>query len=382
MIDPITKEVLEYYKLPTDYVSMLLYANSLLADNKFIKHTDMSSRRMRRYELIAVYTYKALAEAYAEYARQLKHSRAAAEFYVKQSAVIDKFLLDSITSDDSCLNALRDIETTNAVTTKGPSGMNADRAYSLDKRTYDPSMENVLGMSTGFAANVGVTRQATINSNIEGSRGYVKSIDGDTNKMNTASTLTATEGVCPMGSTHDDPIRTAMNFIQTSKHMVRTVEADPLLVTSGMDEAMPYLSSDQFAFKAKKDGTIAEITEDYIIIDYNDGTHDYIKLESTIQKNSDGGYYVPLKLDPIEGLKVCQKIKTNQIVAYDKLSYTNNLGESNNLAYTIGKLAKVAVINTDDGFEDSGVITKALSDKLATHIDLQYDKILEKDTTV
>ena len=382
MIDPITKEVLEYYKLPTDYVSMLLYANSLLADNKFIKHTDMSSRRMRRYELIAVYTYKALAEAYAEYARQLKHSRAAAEFYVKQSAVIDKFLLDSITSDDSCLNALRDIETTNAVTTKGPSGMNADRAYSLDKRTYDPSMENVLGMSTGFAANVGVTRQATINSNIEGSRGYVKSIDGDTNKMNTASTLTATEGVCPMGSTHDDPIRTAMNFIQTSKHMVRTVEADPLLVTSGMDEAMPYLSSDQFAFKAKKDGTIAEITEDYIIIDYNDGTHDYIKLESTIQKNSDGGYYVPLKLDPIEGLKVGQKIKTNQIVAYDKLSYTNNLGESNNLAYTIGKLAKVAVINTDDGFEDSGVITKALSDKLATHIDLQYDKILEKDTTV
>ena len=382
MIDPITKEVLDYYKLPDDYVSILLYANSLLADNKFIKHTDMSSRRLRRYELIAVYTYKVLADAYAAYANQLKHSRAAAEFFVKQSAVIDKFLTDTISSDDSCINALRDLETTNAVTTKGPSGMNSDRAYSLDKRTYDPSMENVLGMSTGFAANVGVTRQATLNANIEGTRGYVKSIDGDTAKMNNSTVLTATEAMSPMGSTHDDPIRTAMNFIQTSKHMVRTVDADPLLVTSGMDEAMPYLSSDQFAFKAKKDGTVAEITDDYIIIDYNDGTHDYIKLEETIQKNSDGGYYVPLKLDPVDKLKAGQKIKANQILAYDKLSYSNTLGESNNLAYNIGKLAKVAVINTDDGFEDSGVITKKLSDQLSTFIDLQYDKILEKDTNV
>ena len=36
MIDPITREILEIYKLPTDYVSVLLYANMLLADNKFV----------------------------------------------------------------------------------------------------------------------------------------------------------------------------------------------------------------------------------------------------------------------------------------------------------------------------------------------------------
>ena len=382
MVDPLTKDILEFYKMPTDYVSMLLYANSLLADNKFIKHTDASSKRFRRYALIAVYTYKVLADAYASFANQTKHRRDAAEFMVKQSAVIDKFLTDSISSDDSCINALRDIETTNSVTTKGPSGMNSDRAYSLDKRTYDESMLNVLGMSTGFAANVGITRQATINANIAGKDGYVQSINGDTSKMNSANTLTATEALTPFGSTRDDPFRTAMTFVQTAKHMVRTENADPLLVTSGIDEAMPYLSTNKFAHKAKMNGEVVEYTGEYIIVKYEDGSKEYINLKETIEKNSDGGYYVPLKLDANEKIKVGYKFKENEILAYDKYSFSNSLGESDNLAYNIGKLAKVAVINTDEGFEDSGVITEKMAANLATRINLQYSIILGKDSNV
>ena len=382
MVDPLTKETLEFYHLPIDYITILLYANNLLADNKFVKHVDTSSRRYRRYELIAVYTYKVLSDTYASYANQLKHSREAAEFSVKQSAVIDKFLLDTISSDDSCINALRDVETTNSITTKGPSGMNSDRAYSLDKRTYDDSMLNVLGMSTGFAANVGITRQATINSNIEGSRGYVKSIKGDTSKMNTANTLTATEALTPFGTTHDDPMRTAMTFIQTSKHMVRTENSDPLLVTNGSDEAMPYLTSDRFAFKAKQDGKILEITDDYILLEYKNGGKDYINLQETIEKNSDGGYFVPLKLDKFKEFKVGELIKENDIIAFDKYSFSNSVGESDNIAYNIGKLAKVAIINTDEGFEDSGVITEKMAESLATRINLKYEVRLDKDANL
>lgn len=382
MLDPISVEVLKFYNFPTDYVSILLYANALLADNKFVKHTDTSSRRLRRYELIAVYTYKILADAYATYANQLKHNRDAAEFYVKQSAVIDKFLLDTISSDDSCINALRDVETTNAITTKGPSGMNSDRAYSLDKRTYDESMLNVLGMSTGFAANVGITRQATIDANIEGERGYVKSIKGDTSKMNTSKTLTVTEALTPFGTTRDDPIRTAMTFIQTSKHMVRTEDSDPLLVTNGTDEAMPYLTTDKFAFKAKKSGKVEELNDNYIMIAYDDGTKDYINLKETIEKNSDGGYFVPLKLDVAGKLKVGSKISENQIIAYDKYSFSNSLGESDLLAYNIGKLAKIAIINTDEGFEDSGIITEKMAKRLATRINLKFEAIIDKDANI
>ena len=379
-VDPMIKESLEFYKLPTNYIDILIYGNNMLVDNKYIKHGDMSSRKLRRYQLIAVCTYLVLSEAYGMYSIQLKHSRNAAEFSVKQSAVIDKFLTDPTTSDDSCINALRDVETTNAVTTKGPSGMNEARAYSLDKRSYDDSMINVLGMSTGFAGNVGITRQTSIDPNITPD-GYIKKPNGK-NQMNDAKSLTATEAMIPFGSTRDDPMRTAMSFIQTSKHMVRTEDSDPLLVTSGADEVMPYITTDKFAFKAKNKGTIKEIDENHILVEYEDGKKDFISLREVIEKNSDGGYYVPLKLDSNEDLKVGMKFDKNQILAYDKYSFSSNLGESNNLAYNIGKLAKVAILNTDEGFEDSGIISTSMAKKLATRIDLKYDTVLEKDSTI
>lgn len=107
---------------------------------------------------------------------------------------------------------------------------------------------------------------------------------------------------------------------------MRCVHSDPLLISNGADEALPYLVSNTFAYKAKAKGTIEEIVDDkYMIIKYDkpikgedgkDITHDYIKLDEEVQKNSSSGFYVPLKLDT--DLKVGSKVKEGQIVAYDK----------------------------------------------------------------
>ena len=382
LIDPMTKECLEYYHLPTDFAGMFLYANNLLADNKFIKHTDTSSRRIRRSEMVAAYTFEALSESYAMYANMVKHNRSGAEFSLKQSAVIDKILLSPISSDDSVINALYAVENTNAVTYKGKAGLNDDRSYSIDKRIYDDSMLNVLGMSTNFSAGVGITRQATINMNIEGERGYVKSINSDTSKMNAANTLSMTEALTPFGSTRDDADRTYMTFIQTAKHMMRTAESDPLLVTNGAGEAMPYVTIDKFAYKAKQDGTVTEVTDEYVIVQYKDGSKDFVNLKETVEKNSDAGFFVPLKLDKMEGLSVGKKIKAGDILAYDRSSFSNNLGESGNIAFNIGKLTKIAIINTDDGFEDSGFCTESLSKSLAAKIIRKVDHVIDKDSIV
>lgn len=381
-IDPITEETLKFYNLPIDYISVLLYTNYLLADNKFFRHTDTASRRARRFELVAAYTYQVITEAYGTYANSIKHNRNQVPFSCKQSAVIDKILLDPTSSDYSVINVLNDVETTNAISTKGLSGMNSDRSYSLDKRTYDQSMVNVLGMSTGFSGNVGITRQATINMAIEGKRGYVKDNKGNTENMNTANTLTATEALVPLSTTHDDTMRVAMTFIQTCKHAVRTAESDPLLVTNGADEALPYICSDQFAHKSKGEGVVKELTDEYMIVEYKDGNKEYINLTQTIEKNSDGGFYVTLKLDADPKLKEGSKIKPNQILAWDVQSMSNSLGESDNLAYNTGKLAKIAIINTEEGFEDSGICTEEIAEKLACKITNKRDCVLDKNTNI
>ena len=171
MMDPITVEVCKTYKLPTDYIEVLAYASSLLTTNKFNRHTDITGNRFRTNERLVHFLYKALATSYGMYLREIKNNRKDAKMTMKQSAVIDMALSDVTTSDLSKLSPLLELESANTVTFKGLSGMNSDRSYSLDKRTYDNTMINKLSMSTGFSATVGINRQATINMGIESTKG-------------------------------------------------------------------------------------------------------------------------------------------------------------------------------------------------------------------
>jgi hypothetical protein len=256
--------------------------------------------------------------------------------------------------------------------------MNSDRSYSLDKRAFDESMINVLGMSTGFAGNVGIARQATINANVQTVRGYIEPSSKD--DMNSINTLCMTEALTPMGTTRDDPFRSAMNFIQTSKHGMRCRHADPLLVTNGSDQALPYLISDIFAYKAKDDGTIKELTPDYMVVEYAGGNNEYIDLTEKVEKNSSSGFFVTLKLDT--DLKEGQKIKQGQLLAYDKKSFDPTIGPDDNPSYCVGTLAKCALMDNDEGFEDSAVITEALSEAMTSDIVVPKQISIPKSTNV
>lgn len=364
-VDPITKEVCMDCGLPTDYIDLLLYANSLLADNKYIKHTDITGNRYRTTEVIAGHLYKALAKSYEEYLRLIKAGRKSPAMSIKKSAVIDEIMKNPVTSDLSIMSPLLEIEANYSATFKGLSGLNADRAYSLDKRTYDPSMVNKLALSTGFAENVGINRQTTMDMEVQGKRGYIKNSDPE--DISLTKRLSVTEAVTPFGTTHDDPIRSAMAYIQTAKHSMPTDKSAPLLVTNGADEAMPYMASETFAWRAKESGTVKElIPNEYMIAEYKSGISDYISLKEEVKKNSDGGFYITIKLDT--DYKKGQKFSEGDVLAYDRKSFSNKIGEADGLAYNLGVLAKIAILASDEGFEDSAVISEWLSEAMATSV--------------
>lgn len=380
MVDPITFETLERLKLPTEFCDLLAYANELLADNAYTKHTDLCTNRYRTNEQVAAYLYSALAKEYGLYRISMRRDRKS-KMSIKRTAVIDRLLQARETSDLSTLTPLLEVEAGNSVSFKGLSGMNSEDAYSLDKRIYDDSMINVLAMSTGFAGNVGVTRQATIDMDIESTRGYIKSTSTD--DMGVTKTLSITEALNPFGSTRDDPIRMAMNFIQSSKHTMITDYSDPLLISNGADEAMPYLCTDTYATKAKGDGIIKELTKSYMIVEYPQlGSSEYINLEKNVQKNSDGGFFVTIKQDAAKGLKVGDKIKQGQILAYNPKMFSDEVGYNDNLSYNIGPLCKVAILTTDEGFEDSAIISEWLSEALAFTSTCEVECLLSKDCNV
>lgn len=378
MYDPVTIEVSRDYGLPDNYHEALIYASNLLIDNKHVIHKDLATNRYRTNEVVAAQFYRVITDSYKDYALQNKHGRSAV-MTIKQSAVIDLILAQNTTSDLSIFQPLSEIETKNTISTKGVTGMNSDRAYKVEKRGYDDSMVNIICQSTGFAGTVGVNRQTTINPQIVGGRGYFKNT-GEEN-MNVVNTLGLTEALSPFMLTSDDPFRNDMTFVQTSKHSTPIEYGTPLLVTTGADAAMPYLTSDMFAHKAKKKGKVSAITDQYLMVDYDDGTKEFVNLAEQTMKNSDGGFYITLKLKT--DLKVGQTVKEDTILAYDEKSFSTRVGSTDpQLAYNLGCLTKVAILTTDDGYEDSGVCSEWLSETMSSDIVVMKDLPLPPMTNV
>lgn len=381
MIDPITKRVCSVYGLPDDYVDQLIYANALLSDSKYSRHTDLRSNRFRTNELVAAYTFKCLATAYSDYSIKVKKTGSGI-MSMKQSAIIDAILADNTTSDLSTNSDLSYVETANTVSFKGLSGLNCDRSYGIDKRAYDDSMVNVLAMSTGFAGNVGVNRNTTIDMGIESSRGYITGKANSKSNMNVTNTLSISEAIMPMSSTKDDPFRLAMSFIQNSKHGIAGAVGDPCLVTTGADDALPYQAPDVFNYKAKKPGRVLDINDRFMTLRYNDGTTEVIELHPKTYKNSDGGFYLSIKLDVMPGIKVGSTFKELQVLAYDPKSYSPNVGWDNNPTANRGVLGKVAFELTDEGFEDSGLTSAYCSKAMSRKVTVKIDCALDKNTNV
>lgn len=377
MFDPVSIEVCRDYKLPDNYHEALIYANNLLADNKYIAHADLSSNRYRTNEVVAAQFYRVLSSSYKDYALQNKRGRKA-NMFIPQNAVIDLILSSNTTSDLSVFQPLSEIESKAAVSTKGVTGMNSERAYTIDKRGYDKSMVNNIAQVTGFASTVGMNRAITLDPNIVGGRGYFKQSSID--DVSITKTLSMTEALSPFMTTSDDPFRNDMTFIQTAKHSTPIKYSMPQLVTTGADAAMPYLVSDMFCHKAKKTGVIKEITDKYMLVEYNDKTTEYVNLDEQTMKNSDGGFYITLQLKT--DLSVGSKVKEDTILAYDKKSFSKRVGDAKQAAYNIGCLSKTAILTTEDGFEDSGVCSEWLSDAMSTDIVVMKDINLPASTNV
>lgn len=384
LFDPITVDICKKYKLPYDYVGALIYANNLLADTNYNTHTDITGNRVRTNELVAAYLYKAISKAYGDYANTVRHRGKGAKLSIKQSAVVDEILLDPGCSDLSVLNPLLEAEASSTLSFKGLSGMNSERSYKLDKRIYDKSMLGVIGVSTGFSANTGINRQSSINASVLDTRGTIK--PKSEKELGTLDTLTPYEALAPYATTHDDPIRTAMGYIQTAKHQMRVKESSPNLLTYGMDEALPYMTSNIFSHKFKgKRGKVLDVKEGEFLVykDLDTKQVHMLSLKDEVLKNSDGGFYVTVQLVP--KVKKGQSLKYNDILAYDPQSFSKSNAttkDADQIAYNIGTLAKVAIMCTDEAYEDSSIISDRLSEAMTSYYCVQKAKSFKANTNV
>lgn len=373
-IDPITNEACEHYKLPNNYLELLVKASDMLLDTGFLEHSDVSLYRLRSNEQIAGYLYNVLSEEYARFILSLKKTKKG-KMFVKQSSVIELIMKDKMFSDTSDINDLNMMESSQQVSYKGYRGMNTERAFSLDKRSYSKSMNGIITGSTGFAGNVGMDRQIALNTKIKSTRGYLDEVEVTESKDLSLGDLSTTDAMIAMTTSSDDPFRQLMGYLQRNKHFVPTEVSDPPLITTGVDVALPYLTRNQFSIVSKYDGVIEELNDDYMLISYNNGQKDIINMKSHSIKDSAGGMY--LELEYMTNFKKGAKFKAGKIIAWDKKSYSHNKTEE--LSYNFGTLTKVALLNTNESYEDSCKISYDLSSKMSSVIMKLHEVTLNKN---
>lgn len=352
-IDPITEDVLEHLGMPTEFTSLLLYANGIMADNSYNMDSDYDQSRLRSNEIILARLYDLLCKAYAEYRRGEK-------FSIREDELIKALLTERIVDAHSKLNVALELENDNQVKLKGPHGMNEERSFTLEKRAFHPSMRGIIGSNSTYSGEVGIGRHMSLNANIIDARGFVQinKPDYDGTELQTPGEL-----LNAFDAESADQERVAMAVSQT-KQYVPVADSSPTLVSYDMERIAPYLSSD-YAVTSKKSGVVKEIANDIMIIQYDDGTYEDIDLSEHADKNTDGGFYVMNRMKT--DLAVGQRFEDNQIIAYDPKYISEKDMFGDNLVDT-GTLARVAIVMNGAVYEDATYLTENLAERMTAKI--------------
>lgn len=378
MLDPMTRDILKDLKQPTDIIDLLLMANEMLTNNSYILKNNMTNYRVRGNEVINAIMYELIAVAYRKYQNSRILGSNNHTLKIPQNALIAKLLEQQNINVSSTLNPVLELEAASGASQKGFKGVNLSDAYTTELRAYDSSMNGYLSANaTPFSGSVGIQRSLTFNPNISHVRGYITDIE-DSTKLDATQRLSVSELLSFTTSTRADAPRAAMQVGQ-SKHAVPVYTSHRQLMGSGIDKSIPYMLSDNFCFKAKKNGTVESIDEinELAILRYFDDTYDAIDLKESLSKNSNSGFFINQNF--LIKYKVGEDFKKGDIIAYTPAFFD---GRGSDTVFTQGTLAKIAITSGDFVFEDATYITDKLSEQCATDITMQKSVSLGPNTIV
>lgn len=378
MIDPITMEILQELKLPTNFPELLLYGNTLLGDFTHSRKNDMSHFRIRDSEVIAVAVYNELMKSFNDYKRG-QRSGITQPLTTRKDSVTKAIQNMPNVEDFSTLSPFLEAEVKSKATFKGPSGLNSSDAYTSEIRAYDKSMLGLYGIYTPIGPEVGVNRSLVMNPKYTTTRGFMKKFDIDS--ANASNLFSIGEMLNVFTPKHADSPRAIMATVQ-GKHTIPTKQQESYIVGNGSDKALPYIVGNDYAFKASQNGKVTSIDtkKELCIITFDDGNTSVIDFSKKAAKNSGGGFYTENKLTLLKKVKVGYKFKKNEILAIDDNFFKEMLDGS--VGYAAGKLAKVAVGALPETFEDSCVITDKLVDAMSSTVINTREVVLSKNSRI
>ena len=355
MLDLKTLQILEALKLPTDFLEIFLYCNDLLVDNQCTSESDISNYRIRSNEIVSECLFKVINDYYMVYKKKTGKSY---KMSIPQDAVIAKIRSTEILEGYDAISPIGEIRDLGLTTFKGPGGTKVDQAFTLKKRAFDESYYGIFAMSTPDNSNAGVTKELTMNCNIQNTLGFAGPIDRENRSVTNLTSIG--EAIMPFVTNYDDPSRVAFASIQT-KHVGGMENSSLPIVRTGVEKNIQYQTSETFVKLAKGDGVVTAIdeVEKIIYVTYKDGTKETYDYKNKMLKNSDAFNQAEYKCF----VKVGQKVRTKDILCGDSRFFKID-PLTKDVVYTQAINGLVAISEGSYTEDDSSIICSSFANKM------------------
>ena len=366
-VDSITKEVCNHYNIPDNLIDMLIYSAKLLADNSYSNENHSSFYRIRSTEIIPAILHRLLGLTISSNIHRMgSGSKGNSTLQFNPNSLMKELMELQTVKTMSALNPYTDLHSMEVISRKGVMGLNNDKSFSLNKRSFDPSNIGKYGISSSNDKNVGINRQLCVDPKIDSVRGYTSLTDANDTQFTDLQLASFTDLLTPGTISRDDSIRTTIADSQTG-HQVAVDDAEPVIVSNGMDEIAAAYTSDQFSVLAEDDGDVIDDEDGFMIIRYKNGKQKAINIGNRFAANSSSGFYVNNQLE--SNFQKGDSFKKNDILAYHPKFF--NKDAFGQIRMNVGPLLKVAFMGTYATYEDAGIITANASKRLMTKLTMK-----------
>lgn len=353
-IDPITKDLLEFEGLSTNFVKLV----GKDAIDKLFKQipdnlSDLSIYRARLSEMIFAIMYKQLKMAHNAHRNRIfnfEDDKSKLEIY-------DDFIVQNLITTSGVLqnvepfNPIDEIMQSSKVIKTGKGGVPSRHAFKTEHRNIHPSMVgNISAASTSESSDVGLVNHHTLSPSIINEYGTygIKDIDS----LKNWELLSLDESLTPMQNSCDSD-----RLIMARTHANQTVPVEnseiPFIMT-GAEHITGQIASSRFIHKAKLGGKVIDVIPNkYITVKYDNGVTENLDIIPRKSRTKRGSF-IQLEMNTLS--------KGSTFNKNDILAWTKNFKDG---IYAGGKNVVVCFMNYRGyNHEDSYVITENLSAKI------------------
>lgn len=354
-VDSITESLLVIMKEPITFRALLIRSAEVLLDDHYADPLDMDYQTVRGYERVAGAVYSEMVLSIREQRRSL--GRANSQISLNPLAVWKRIVTDpavKITEDINPVNNLKEME---AVTFSGVGGRST-RTMNTASRVFHESNKGIISEATSDSSDVGINTYTVPNPSFNSVRGTTNRVSDD--KIS-ASTMLSTSAGLAVGGDTDDAKRLGFVSIQNS-HTVACDGYITLPVRTGYEQVISHRVGEGYCTVAEEDGVVESLDDKGGVVVYKSGKKQGFLIGRRFGKA--GGQTIPHTMETV--LKVGDKVKTDDVISYNKGWFEPDYFNKGQVLYKAGVLANVALIETPQTHEDACTISEDFSRKLKT----------------